>query len=193
MNRKTAILIVALVLSLMSTTALGVLYITRQVQFQASVLVFGDFQVFEDPGCTVELLAFDFGEIDNTESRVAIDKLMYFKNLGNGPIEITWTMIDDNLDWVCNADGAYYLQPPPTGGRWLLQVRVGTNVWMPTDAVDGEKLGWEYGLAVDMGAVASVTLTLVCAQSLEAWNPTTIDFTIQFTAYDEYSETVGML
>ena len=184
MNKKTAILIVALVLSLMSTTALGVLYITRQVQFQASILVSGDFQIFEDPECTIELLAFDFGELDNTESLVAIDKLMYFKNLGNGPIEITWTMMDD-LEWVCSADGAYYLQPPPTGGRWLLQARVGTNVWMPTDAVDVEKLGWEYGLAVDTGAVATVTLTLVCAQSAEAWYPPNIDFTIQFTAYDE--------
>lgn len=192
MNKKTAILIATLALSLMSATALGVLYITRQVEFQASILVSGDFQIFEDPECTIELLAFDFGEIDNTESSVIIDKLIYFKNLGNRPIEITWTLID-GLEWVCNADGAYYLQPPPTGGRWLLQARVGSNVWMPTDAVDAEKPGWEYGLAVNIGAVASVTLTLVCAQSAELWNPPNIDFTIQFTAYDEYPETVSML
>ena len=194
MNKKTAILIATLALSLMSATALGVLYITRQVQFQASILVSGDFQIFEDADCTTELTSFDFGELDNSKTLARVDKVVYLKSLGNQPIEIAWKLIDDNMTWECVNNGDYYLAPETIGSQWLLKAGYDNVIWMPTDAVDGEQPDIrEYGLVLGVGQVKNANITLVAAKSEVAFVPSTIDFIIQFTAYDKYPETVKIL
>lgn len=96
LSKMTVVLLLIIAVLSSTLSVLAYLWIVRQIQFTASIQLFGDFQIYEDANCTIPLTYIDYGIMPLNEWQITE---AYFKNLGNTKLNITWSMTNSSVIW----------------------------------------------------------------------------------------------
>ena len=161
--KKTSLAIVALIVcvSLLST-AFAMLYMSRNVNFTATIATNGNFKIYSDALCTQEFTTQDWTSIDVSSIDFVYKQTVYLKNLGNAPLKLSWQMSQLN-GWIPNTSPRYirnsgnmqffsFLHASTDGGRWIpmdctYPVEIGNMEYFVNLPV-GEVYEMRYGLTV---------------------------------------------
>lgn len=105
-RRTYQLLALALALMTLGTTVFALLYVTRQIDMQATVKVTGNIRVYEDANMTTEITTYDWGEFDPSINEQK-EKNLWIKNTGNAKVYVRWyvTFVTSlNVTWNDTSD-----------------------------------------------------------------------------------------
>lgn len=80
-----------IILVLSSALAYALVYITKTINFSASIKTSGNIGAYSDLSCTIPMTSYDFGEFDVASSDVIKTVSVYLKNIGNVIDILTWS------------------------------------------------------------------------------------------------------
>lgn len=75
---------------LLLSSALAIIYYTKTVDHQATILTDGKIQTYSDSGCTVALDSYNWGSFNTTSGDMTKYVDLYLKNIGNVAVNVTW-------------------------------------------------------------------------------------------------------
>ena len=172
--RKTSIAIIALIICVgLLSTAFAYLWVTRTIDYSLSVKTTGNFAIYQDADCTIPITTRNYGEIDVSTAPAIISFTNYFKNTGNTPITVTYTMsIPDG--WALNTPQTgysrtnvaseltaqlffYYTGGEAENGRWL-----------PVESTATETATAQHTFTIPYKGVLPMTYKLVVGQGILA-------------------------
>jgi len=99
MNRKILGLVIALLLCVsVAATVAAIFTVTKPIPATFQVVGVQDFKLYTNSACTTEYNPvadpFDYGAIVRTTTSAASPRILYFKNIGDSPLEIDWSVLN---------------------------------------------------------------------------------------------------
>ncbi len=94
-TKTTGILLVAVAVLSLTTSAFAYLWITRSMDFSFTLAKNGDIQLYSDAECTTVFSSYDWGEFTDEETK---SLTVYVKNIGNIAQNVSWYI--DTTTWT---------------------------------------------------------------------------------------------
>lgn len=124
-RRKKIVLGISAILCI-SVVVIGyaIIYNTKHIDNNATIVGEGTLGIYEDSVCSIELTSIEWGEFNNTVGIHEKTKTIYLKNLGTSKIYVRYYSLDfDGWDDKVGTRGYYdYCISSPSEYAWLLML-----------------------------------------------------------------------